>query len=240
MKKFIFTLSLIVLIVFAGTVVLAEGKVTPSILPSTTQITEGSELTVTLRVEDISFPLGISTITLVVDYEDSVFEAIDNTSFDALNNWTESFDALSRELTLTREQTAELQKEAGDVVKVDFRAKPGTNGKSTAISFKNMSFTDGINQPFQAADISTPTITVGEVQVIQPVEPVEPTPDPGGSLNPIIKKDDPEPEAPEEIPETGLSDNMTYIIAGIVVLAGVFYVNYKKFDRKNVRYVNVK
>lgn len=238
MKKIIFTLTLTILLVFVGTLALAsEGpNVSPKVTPSTTQVSEGGNLSVTLSVDNITFTTGINSATLKIDYDNNIFEPLDDTSFDALNNWTASYIPVSGELTLTRTSEHGLQLDAGDIVKIDFKAKSGTSGETVTIKLKEMTFSDGFSTPFQAEDIVTPSITIGEVQDIPPII-IDPTPipDPDPDLTPTPV----EPETPSDIPETGLTDSIKYIILGLFFVAVIFYINYHRLDKKNVRYVDV-
>ncbi len=241
MKKITLTLTMIILLIFVGNVVLATESpiVSPKVTATTTQVTEGGNLSVTLSVDNITFTSGINSVTLTVEYDSNLFEPLDDTSFDALNNWTAVYAQLSRELTLTRGDGQAFQKEAGEVVKIDFKAKTGTSGQTTTIKLKDMTYWDGFSAKYEAEDIVTPSITIGEVQNIVPVDPIPtPTPDPDPDPTPVPDPN-PDKDSPEEIPETGLEDTMKYIILGLFMVAVVFYINYKKLERKNVRYVNV-
>lgn len=242
MKKTMITLTLIILLVFVGTTVLASDtpNVTPKVTVSATQVSEGGNLSVTLSVDNITFAMGINSVVLTVDYNDDLFEPLDDTSFDALNNWVAAYVPLSKELSLTREAEQGLQSEAGNIVKVDFKAKTGTSGEIATIRFKDMVFGDGFSTPYNAEDIVTASITIGDVQNIPPIiVDTDPIPeDNGDDLTPIEVEDD-KKEKPEEIPETGLSENVTYIILALLSVAVVFYINYKRFEKKHIRYVNV-
>lgn len=242
MKKGIITLTLIILLIFTGTTVLATeaASVTPIITPSSTRIAEGGDLTVTFSVENITFATGINSITFSIDYDDEIFEALDTTSFNASNGWAVvRYEPLSKGLSLSAQN---LQTEAGDIVKIDFKAKTGTNGKTGVVEFKDIVFKDGFTTPYTAENIATSTITIG-TQEISPITPTptpipdtDPEPEPTPTPTPTP---DPEKEKPEEIPETGLTDSLSYLIIALVVASVVFYINYKRLEKKNVRYVNI-
>lgn len=228
MKKSFITLTLIILLIFVGSIVLASDipKVNPTITLSSNTVIEGGDLTVTLNVKDITFVTGINSINLTIDYDSNVFEAISTTSFDALNNWTAVYEPASKKLSLARASAQGLQTDSADVVKIDFKVKTGTNGKTTIISFKDMVFGDGFSTDYKPQDISTSTITIGS-SVIDPII-IEPSPTPNL-----------EPDKPNTIPETGITDTLTYIIGALIVASVIFYINYKRLERKNIRYVNL-
>ena len=246
MKKSFITLTLIILLIFVGSIVLASDipKVNPTITLSSNTVIEGGDLTVTLNVKDITFVTGINSINLTIDYDSNVFEAISTTSFDALNNWTAVYEPASKKLSLARASAQGLQTDSADVVKIDFKVKTGTNGKTTIISFKDMVFGDGFSTDYKPQDISTSTITIGS-SVIDPIiiEPSptpspdpypQPTPTPTPTPTPNL-----EPDKPNTIPETGITDTLTYIIGALIVASVIFYINYKRLERKNIRYVNL-
>lgn len=239
MKKIILTFALTILLVFVGTTVLASSvSVTPKVTTSVTQLSEGGNLSVVLNVDQITFTSGINSINLKVKYDTEIFEQISSTSFETQNNWVSNYEPLSNELTLSRSELGDLQTEKGDVVKIDFKAKTGTSGKTTTVTLSDMVFWDGISAKFEASDLTTATVTIGAVTDIPPiiVDP-DPTPDPDSNTTPTPVEQD--KEIPDEIPETGLADNMIYIIAGLFILALGSYISYKKLERKNIRYVNV-
>ena len=105
-----------------------------------------------------------------------------------------------------------------------------------------MVFGDGYSTNFEAEDTSTSTITIGEAKEIPPIviDP-DPTPEPDPTPDPTPEPEPKEPskETPDEIPETGLADNLVYIIAGLFIVALGFFISYKNLEKKNIRYVNV-
>lgn len=243
MKKITLTLAFTILLVFLGTVVLAtDAFVTPVISTSVTELSEGGNLSVTLRADQISFEAGINLVSFKVKYDTEIFEQIDSTSFDAQNDWQVKYEPLSNEVTLS--MTNNLQSEAGDIVKIDFKAKSGTTGKTTTITLTDMVFGDGYSTNFEAQDTSTSTITIDEAKEIPPIvidpDPTpEPDPTPDPTPEPEPKPKEPSKEIPDEIPETGLADNLVYIIAGLFIVALGFFISYKNLEKKNIRYVNV-
>ena len=248
MKKIILTLTILIAIVFIGTTVLAAENTNPTVTPTATTslgtVAEGGDLSVTLKATNITFELGISTVTASIEYNENVFEPLGDTSFDNLNGWVASYDQLAKVVTLTRGMGEQLQKQDGDLVKIDFKVKTGATGEVTSIKFNDMKFGDGASAEFTAEPISTSDITIG-TGTIAPIQPdptpiPTPTPTPTPTPDPVTPDPQPGKDQPDDIPETGLTDTMGYIILALGIAAVIFYVNYKKLERKNIRYVDVK
>lgn len=240
MKKNIITFTLILLVVFVGTIVLATEtpalQVTPKVVTSTDQVSGGGDLGLTFSVESMTGE--ISTVAFKVEYDTEVFEALNDNSFEGLNNWKSVYDQLSGQVTLTRVEQQGNQTMPGDLAKINFTAKSNVAGKTVTITIKDMDFRGGADVSVKPENISTQNITVGTIQVLQPGNE-QPTPIVEEPKDTDPKVEEPKDTQPEEIPETGLNDTMTYIIMALVIAAAIFYTNYKRLERKNVRYVNI-
>lgn len=236
MKKIIFTLTLIILVLFVGVTVFADDPTVQSVLKTdATTVKEGEDLVVTMSVSDITFTQGLAAVTATLNYDDAVFEAVEGSSFTELNNWKVSYSPLAKEIVLSRVEDQPLQKENGDLFSVKLKAKADTAGQKPVIKVTDVKFKDNIVQEYSVAEVATSEITIEKIGSILPTEPETPTPIPTEPETPIST----DKEKPEEIPETGLSDTMVYIIAALGIVAVVFYINYKRLERKNIRYINV-
>ncbi len=236
MKKIIFTLTLIILVLFVGVTVFADDPTVQSVLKTdATTVKEGEDLVVTMSVSDITFTQGLAAVTATLNYDDAVFEAVEESSFTELNNWKVSYSPLAKEIVLSRVEDQPLQKENGDLFSVKLKAKADTAGQKPVIKVTDVKFKDNIVQEYSVAEVATSEITIEKIGSILPTEPETPTPIPTEPETPIST----DKEKPEEIPETGLSDTMVYIIAALGIVAVVFYINYKRLERKNIRYINV-
>lgn len=236
MKKILFTLTLIILVLFVGVTVFADDPTVQSVLKTdATTVKEGEDLVVTMSVSDITFTQGLAAVTATLNYDDAVFEAVEGSSFTELNNWKVSYSPLAKEIVLSRVEDQPLQKENGDLFSVKLKAKADTAGQKPVIKVTDVKFKDNIVQEYSVAEVATSEITIEKIGSILPTEPETPTPIPTEPETPIST----DKEKPEEIPETGLSDTMVYIIAALGIVAVVFYINYKRLERKNIRYINV-
>lgn len=260
MKRRILTISTLIvfLLAFFAINTLANSDIQPiettsvaaTLEPKYKQVVAEGENIVEVKITSINFTSGLASVSGTLVYDEGVFEQVNETNFDPLNDWKVSYDPVTKKIDFARDAGKENQREPGSLVRIAFKIKPNSVGKAGLIKLENVTFSNGYEPDFKLDSITTPEIVVGNTNInyeekpsdnVTPIipgtdnqNPITPVPDPSETKKP---KED---KKPQDIPETGIADTFVPIASVLVALTTVFYVNYKRLNRKNVRYVDVK
>lgn len=261
MKKMLLKVTIIalLLVIMYSTIVNAL-SFTVAMTPSSSNVNPSTEFTVVIKVANLDVGAnGINTLSGTLNYDEDVFETINDSSIDGENGWSCSYNAENKKLLLSK---VPFVKREENVFRVTFKTKedvePGTTGK---IEFVGVVAGNSENE-ITGSDIST-TITIGGSDV--PVANVTNEVNTAGNLiirptnntantNPVannvvnnvrnntnvntnsntyvpgyLNQDN---STDENMPYTGIEDTLVYFIGAAIILAIVFYIKFEKVNKE--------
>lgn len=156
-KKFLKISIVVMMFVLAYSTIVNALSFTATMTPSSTTVAESTEFTVSIKVSNLDVGSnGINSLSGYLDYDETVFETISDSSIDGLNSWSPTYTADSGRLTLTKPTFVKAEE---SVFQITFKTKSGVSGKSGQISFSTIVASNS-QDDISASDIST-SITVG-------------------------------------------------------------------------------
>lgn len=255
MRRKILLITLIIALVFTSLIsVVNASSVTVTMTTNSNTVPDGTELTVILKVSNIDAGQGINSIEGIISYDSAVFEALTTSSVDEMNDWSVKFTPATGQLVAYKSTFA---KDEQDIAQITFKTKAGTSGKSGDIKFGEIKASDSESET-SVSGVST-TITVGNVSqggqsgntantntnTKNPI-PINNTVKPANNnvartntniVNPNSTK--PNAVVPpstentvEDIPYTGVSDNIMRAIFVVLVIAGISYFKYESIKER--------
>lgn len=262
MKKMLLKVTIIalLLVIMYSTIVNAL-SFTVSMTPSSSNVNPSTEFTVVVKVANLDVGAnGINTLSGTLNYDEDVFETINDSSIDGENGWSCSYNAENKKLTLSK---VPFVKREENVFRVTFKTKedvePGTTGK---IEFVGVIAGNSENE-ITGSDIST-TITVGGSDlpvanltnnsntagnlVIRPTNNSAIVTNPANKLanNTNVNTNsntntnqntyvpgyvNQDNSTDENMPYTGMEDALVYFIGAAIILAVVFYIKFEKVNK---------
>lgn len=254
MKKVLSILLMVMLIVFTMTISANALSFTATMTPSSTNVAESTEFTVTVKVSNLEVGTnGINSLKGYLKYDTEVFETISESSIEGLNSWTAKYDATTGKIELTKNTFVTSTQE---VFQVAFKTKSGVSGKSGTISYSNIVASNS-ESDISATDIST-SITVGTASGNQnATENVTNTPS-NNVVAPIITANTnsnnnkvnntntnvvannntannavsnyTNTTSDSDMPKTGVDDTLLVLIFVVIAVAMVFYLKIEKLN----------
>lgn len=156
-KKFLKISIIVMMFIFVYSTIVNALSFTATMTPSSTTVAESTEFTVSIKVSNLDVGSnGINSLSGYLDYDETVFETISDSSIDGLNSWSPTYTADSGRLTLTKNTFVKAEE---SVFQITFKTKSGVSGKSGQISFSTIVASNS-QDDISASDIST-SITVG-------------------------------------------------------------------------------
>lgn len=188
-------------------------------LTSSSKLKEGDTVTIKVNLTSINAGEGIDTITAAINYDANVFEDITSSDLTASNDWTPSYAASSKMLTLLKNSKVTA---AETVLTIKLKVRDVINVNSTTVTLKEIVASGG-----RVTDNGTGDITVKDASVTlskdqEPVTPVTPT-------NNTIK-DNTTTKIPT-LPKTGVAQYSVLAIVVVAIIAIASYVAYKKIAK---------
>ena len=102
-KKVFKVLIMITVLVMAVTTAVQANSFTASMTPSKTTIKPGTEFQVTVKISNLDVGSnGINTLSGYLTYDDSVFETINESSIEGVNDWKPTFSSDNGRITLLK------------------------------------------------------------------------------------------------------------------------------------------
>lgn len=259
MKKMLLKVTVIalLLVIMYSTIVNAL-SFTVAMTPSSSNVNPSTEFTVVIKVANLDVGAnGINTLSGTLNYDEDVFEEINDSSIDGENGWSCSYNVENKKVLLTK---VPFVKREENVFRVTFKTKeniePGTTGK---IEFVGVVAGNSENE-ITGSDIST-TITVGGSDVpvanetnnantagnliIRPTNNTVTNPANKVANNAVnntnvnrntntyvpgyLNQDN---STDENMPYTGIEDTLVYFIGVAIILAIVFYIKFEKVNKE--------
>lgn len=231
-KSFITIIMLITLITMSTIVMAATGgeySVKMS-LTSDSKLKAGDTVTVNVNVTSVNALDGIDAIAAAINYDEKVFEAVSTSSMVATNEWTPSYAASTKMLTLKKDSKVSKPE---TVLKINLKVKDTINVDSTTIKLQEVVASNGI-----VSNGGTGDIEVGEISVTINKDTTgsteKPTPTPGTSTekpsNDTKVKDT--TTAPKTtLPKAGIEQYGIVAIVAVAIIAAFSYVLYKRIAK---------
>lgn len=261
MKKRIFKVTIIMImftLVYAS--IVNALSFTATMTPSSTTVAESTEFTVKIKVSNLDVGTnGINALSGYLKYDKDVFETITDSSIDGLNGWSPDYSSDSEKITITKPTFVKAEEE---VFQVTLKTKSGVSGKSGKVEFTNImaSNTDAeIQAQNISTEITVGTVsenvsngtgnTIGlsnsssnntanktnntantnknnvantNTNVANNTTNKTNTPISGVVNN----------TTPDQIDYAGAEDSIIYIMAGVILLAIVFYIKFERINKE--------
>ena len=158
-KKVFKVLIMIIVLVFAVSTVVEAASFTASMTPSSTTVAPETEFTVTVKISNLDVGSnGINSLSGYLTYDDAVFETINESSIEGVNDWRPTFSSDNGRITLLKTQFVNSEEA---VFQITFKTKSETDLKKKTSGIIKLSQIVASNSQddITASDIST-TITI--------------------------------------------------------------------------------
>lgn len=261
-KKVFKVLIMIMLLVIAVSTVAQAASFTATMTPSSTTVAPETEFTVTVKISNLDVGSnGINSLSGYLTYDDSVFETINESSIEGVNDWKPTFSSDNGRITLLKTQFVNTEEA---VFQITFKTKSETDLKKKTSGIIKLSQVVASNSQddITASDIST-TITISTATAN------ETTNNATNSLvlktnttvtNTTIKNTTTNTAAKnvvtnttenavgaavnttknttvyntvddDDIPYTGVEDTIVYVLFVAIAMALVFYIKFEKINK---------
>ena len=178
-----------------------------------------------MNLTSINAGEGIDTITASINYDSNVFEDLASSNLTASNEWTPSYAASTKILTLQKNSKV---KAAETVLTIKLKVRDTINVNSTTVTLKDIVASGG-----RIVDNGTGDITVKDAAVTlsKTQEAVTPTtPTTPSTTNNTIK--DNTTTKKSTLPKTGIAQYSTLAIVVVATIAIASYIAYKKIAKE--------
>ena len=158
-KKVFKVLIMIMLLVIAVSTVAQAASFTATMTPSSTTVAPETEFTVTVKISNLDVGSnGINSLSGYLTYDDAVFETINESSIEGVNDWKPTFSSDNGRITLLKTQFVNTEEA---VFQITFKTKSETDLKKKTSGIIKLSQVVASNSQddITASDIST-TITI--------------------------------------------------------------------------------
>ena len=158
-KKVFKVLIMIIVLVIAVSTVAQAASFTASMTPSSTTVAPETEFTVTVKISNLDVGSnGINSLSGYLTYDDAVFETINESSIEGVNDWKPTFSSDNGRITLLKTQFVNSEEA---VFQITFKTKSETDLKKKTSGIIKLSQVVASNSQddITASDIST-TITI--------------------------------------------------------------------------------
>lgn len=159
-KKVFKVLIMITVLAIAISTVVQAASFTASMTPSSTTVAPETEFTVTVKISNLDVGSnGINSLSGYLTYDTSVFETINESSIEGVNDWKPTYTSENGKITLLKTQFVKTEEA---VFQITFKTKSETdlkNKTSGQIKFGTI-IASNSQDDIKATDIST-TITIG-------------------------------------------------------------------------------
>ena len=158
-KKVFKVLIMVAVLVIAITTVVQAASFTATMTPSSTSVAPETEFTVRVKISNLDVGQnGINSLSGFLKYDDDVFEVINDSSIEGVNEWKPNFSSENGKITLTKMQFVKTEEE---VFNITFKTKSAEDMKKKTSGTITLSSVVASNseQDITASDVTT-TITI--------------------------------------------------------------------------------
>lgn len=247
-KKFLKIAIIITMLVLTFATVVNALSLTVAMEVNNTTVPEKTEFTVKVKVSNLDVGQnGINSINAVLKYDDTIFEAVSESSIEGLNGWEAKFDNSTKKITLTKQSFVKTEE---DVFNLTLKTKEGVSGKEGIVELKEISAQNS-DSTITATDVSV-SINVGQVtgntantsntgntqSLIAISNKVNNTSNntntnkaTNNTVNNTNTNNMTEPTN-TSIPATGVQDGIVFLIFAAVILAIIVYIRIELINRE--------
>ena len=261
-KKVFKVLIMIMLLVIAVSTVAQAASFTATMTPSSTTVAPETEFTVTVKISNLDVGNnGINSLSGYLTYDDSVFETINESSIEGVNDWKPTFSSDNGRITLLKTQFVNSEEA---VFQITFKTKSETDLKKKTSGIIKLSQVVASNSQddITASDIST-TITISTATanettntatnslVLKTNTTTKNTTIKNTTTNNTVKNTVTNTTGnavgaavnttknttvyntvgEEDIPYTGVEDTIVYVLFVAIAMALVFYIKFEKINK---------
>ena len=261
-KKVFKVLIMIMLLVIAVSTVAQAASFTATMTPSSTTVAPETEFTVTVKISNLDVGSnGINSLSGYLTYDDAVFETINESSIEGVNDWKPTFSSDNGRITLLKTQFVNTEEA---VFQITFKTKSETDLKKKTSGIIKLSQVVASNSQddITASDIST-TITISTATanettntatnslVLKTNTTTKNTTIKNTTTNNTVKNTVTNTTGnavgaavnttknttvyntvgEEDIPYTGVEDTIVYVLFVAIAMALVFYIKFEKINK---------
>ena len=261
-KKVFKVLIMIIVLVIAVSTVAQAASFTASMTPSSTTVAPETEFTVTVKISNLDVGSnGINSLSGYLTYDDAVFETINESSIEGVNDWKPTFSSDNGRITLLKTQFVNSEEA---VFQITFKTKSETDLKKKTSGIIKLSQVVASNShdDITASDIST-TITISTATanettntatnslVLKTNTTTKNTTIKNTTTNNTVKNTVTNTTGnavgaavnttknttvyntvgEEDIPYTGVEDTIVYVLFVAIAMALVFYIKFEKINK---------
>ena len=261
-KKVFKVLIMIMLLVIAVSTVAQAASFTATMTPSSTTVAPETEFTVTVKISNLDVGSnGINSLSGYLTYDNAVFETINESSIEGVNDWKPTFSSDNGRITLLKTQFVNTEEA---VFQITFKTKSETDSKKKTSGKKKLSKVVASNSQddITASDIST-TITISTATanettntatnslVLKTNTTTKNTTIKNTTTNNTVKNTVTNTTGnsvgaavnttknttvyntvgEEDIPYTGVEDTIVYVLFVAIAMALVFYIKFEKINK---------
>lgn len=160
-KRVLKVFIMVAVLVIAITTVVQAASFTASMTPSSTAVAPETEFTVTVKISNLDVGSnGINALSGFLKYDADVFEVINSSSIEGINEWKPSFSSENGKITLTKTQFVKTEEEVFQITFKTRTAEKVSSKKSGTITFTSVVASNS-EKDITASDVST-TINIAE------------------------------------------------------------------------------
>lgn len=259
MKKKKMVVSVLIIFVLLGILCVksfAADSFSASMTPSSTRVTKGGEVTVTVKLSGINVEGGISAVDAVLKFDSDIL-SLEESDVKGLNEWSAQYNADTSKLVF---DTATAVTSDTEIATMKFKVSNSTSALTAAIRLVSVSGANaGLDDTVKVKDITTNISIGGGTSTNTPTTSptggnATPDPTPTSPTNnrvttpstspivtpPVTTTNTPVPTgvAPkntttnDNIPKTGADGYVVPLMVFVAILGIISFVNYKKISDK--------
>lgn len=246
-KKFFKIAILIMLLVITYATIVNALSLTVAMEVNNTTVPEKTEFIVKVKVANLDVGQnGITSINAILKYDEDVFEPISESSLEGINGWTAKYATDTKKITLTKQTFVKTEE---DVFNITLKTKEGTSGKEGIVELKEIKALNSDTE-IPVTDVSV-TINVGEgggntantsnTGNVQSLVASSNKTNSTNNTNNTSNKTNTNNTASfvnntgttnSVIPQTGVEDSIVFLIAGVVLVAIVVFIQIERINKE--------
>lgn len=248
-RKIILVLLIIITLMSALTVkTFAADTYSATLTPSSTRVTKGSEVTVTLKLSGIKVDGGISVLEGILKFESDIL-SITKSDIKAADGWVVTYNENTSMVTI---DGADATTSDLEIATFKFKVKEETTATTAAVQFASIAAGNAtISEKVRISDATTniaigsgiapstsptttpsssPSPTTGTNPTATPS--AKPTTTPSGTANVEQNNAPATTKVDSDMPDTGAENYVLPLIVVIAILGVVSFIGYKKVETK--------
>lgn len=238
-KRLIIIVLIVLSLIYLMTKNVLGYSFTTSLEPSSSTVAKGGTVDIKINLSGINAGDGLYNFSAVLNYDNTVFEDITESSIveEASAGWKRTYSADTKKLLL---DNASYVKDNQTIATIKLKVKSEVQVESSTFGLTEVKAAN-MEGEIQGKEIST-VIQIGEGEGAIPVTNEAPA-----DNNPIVIGDDnssvdenfanevnnlvdDDNTSNSDVPYTGMEDYIVPLIAVVIVLGVISFINYKKLD----------